>query len=151
MKEWQHDLQGVLVGVRFVPRDDRRQSGDLLDRGDVERNVAKRRGEGADGWDGNAPDPHPMRGANDHDAAEALPLRPKRRERLGGHGPRIEVAGMGRDDRADSAGLGRDFGIREQISDPDPKLFRIGRIKKARCRRASDGLLSVCSGQFVRP
>ena len=92
-----------------------------------------------------------MRGANEHDAAKTMLFRPKRRERLRGHRPRIDVARMRRDDRADAAGLGRGFGIREQISDPDPKLFRIGRIKKARCRRASDGLLSVCSGQFVRP
>ena len=107
LEERQLDLERVLRLVRRVRELHLRQVAERLDRSPVQRHLAERRAKGRGARHGDAAERHEVR-RPDHDrAADRRCAVAERGERMPGHRPGVDVAGMRRDHR-----LGRGCGAR---------------------------------------
>ena len=130
LEERDVDLEAVLEGVGGVV------DGEV---GPLEGDGAERRVEAVGVGNGDAPERHAVRRAQQDDARDLVPVA-HARVGAGRHRPRVHVAGVGRDERLRRsllAGGGRGRGAGEGLVDGGPQGVGTGRVEGAGNRRGA--------------
>ena len=121
LQKGQMDFQAVFPGMGVVPCRHRRKVEDRGDGRRVERHRTERRVEGRDGRHGEAPEWHPVRRTQQDDPPDASAQGGQTGIGSARDGPRIDIAGMGRD-QGFGCGMARaDWRGRHRPGRPGPR------------------------------